>query len=125
MPTERESPTEAPTDPETPSETEIPFTTNRTGTDMAMAMATATEALTTQGTRPSLPKDNLPNRGAAKEKTNEKNAIYFIQFVAEILRLVTTYNSYFFVFGLICFPFILRRVLLKVQLGITHRWIKN
>jgi hypothetical protein len=31
----------------------------------------------------------LPIRVAAKKKTNEKNAIYFIQFVAEI-RLVTT-----------------------------------
>ncbi len=88
-----------------------------------MPMATATEALTTQGTRPSLPKENLSNRVAAKKKTNEKNAIYFIQFVAEI-RLVTTCNSYFFVFGLIYFPFILRKVLLKVQLGNTHRWIK-
>jgi hypothetical protein len=131
MPTERESPTEtlterdpeAPTDPETPSETETPSTVNRTGTDMPMA--TATEALTTQGTRPSSPEENLPNRVAAKKKTNEKNAIYFIQFVAEI-RLIgdNLQLIFFFVFGLIYFPFILRKVLLKVQLGMTHRWIK-
>jgi hypothetical protein len=76
MPTERESPTETPTDPETPTETETPSTTSRTGTDMAMA--TATEALITQGTGLSSPKENLPNPGAAKKKTNEKNAIYFI-----------------------------------------------